>query len=209
MKPCTSLLALLGVLVAAPAHATVVKWMSLADKTQISPVVVHGIIERVDTEWEVVGAKVRTVATVRVVEAIKGDLAKDERILLRRGGGRIGTFEQTAPGLSVYEPGEEVVLFLEPYGPYLIEIGIGIGKYDVGSDGRSKWVHFAPNVAELKPAEAGRQAKIEDAQPMEPVKLERFLKEVRSYARGIPTAPVAQPRKGASLKAPLPTLPSR
>lgn len=209
MKFSTPLLALFGVLISAPAQATVVKWMSLAEKTQISAVVVHGTIERVESEWEVEGAKVRTVATVLVKEAIKGDLKPGERFVLRRGGGKIGDFEQTAPGLSEYEPGEEVILFLEPYGPFLIEVGIGIGKYDVDFDGRQHWVNFKPRVAALKPSTDGRPAQIEELEPMEATRLDAFLKEVRSYARGIPTDTVVKPRKGASLKAPLPTVQGR
>jgi hypothetical protein len=199
--------ALLGLLVPSLAGATVVRWLSLDQKTLTSPVVVHGFIERVEVEWEVEGAKTRTVATVRVEEAIKGDFQKGERFLMRRGGGTIGDFNQTAPGLSTYEPGEEVVLFLEPYGPYLVEVGIGIGKYEVSSDGRNKWVTHAPKVSALK-KDGDKPARITEIQPMAPERLEHFLKMVRSYARGLPTDPIPQPRKGASLKAP-PSLPVR
>jgi hypothetical protein len=196
-----------GVLtLAPPAEATVVRALSLREKVEVAPVVIHGVVERVEVEWEVPGARIQTLVTVKIGEAIKGGFEPGERLILRRGGGQLGDITQTAPGLSSYEPGEEVILFLEPFGPYYVAIGIGIGKYAVGQVGQEKWVSHAPNVAGVTFRE-GAPKVVEPIQPMTPEPLHQFLKTLRSYARKIPTDPTAMPRKGAVLK-PRPSVPA-
>lgn len=189
-----------------PAEATVVKAMTLAEKTEASPVVLHALVERVETDWEVPGASLQTFVTLRALETIKGDVAPGEKVTLRQGGGQLGDFIQTAPGLDAWSVGEEVVVFLEPLGPLLVPIGIGIGKYAVERRGEGKWVTHAPDVVTVRIHQD--QTMLEHAPPMTPQPLEGFLKEVRSLALGIPTADTAQPRKGAVRKAP-PALPQR
>jgi hypothetical protein len=176
----------LGLLAPLGASATVVKAMTLEEKTHSSPVVVRAIVERVESQWEVPDASIETMITVRVLECIKGDAAIGSHLIVRQGGGKIDDLVQTAPGLSTYEPGEEAVLFLEPLGAYLVEIGIGIGKYGVELKDGEPWVTHVPNVAEARFASDGRHVSIQQAQPMKPQPLSAFLKLVRSYARGIP-----------------------
>lgn len=180
------------------AQATVVKAMTLEEKTAASPLVVHAVVERVESEWEVEGARARTLITVRVLEALKGDAAPEQRLILRQGGGHIGDFHQTAPGMSKFEEGEECVLFLEPLGAMLVEIGIGIGKYGIEDRSGEKWVTFAPNVAAFRVVQ-GERGHVEHIPPMQPEQLRPFLKRVRSYAKNIPP-PQVTPRKGVTLK---------
>lgn len=187
-------------LMSAEAQATTVKLMSLLEKTEACPVVVHGIVQRVETRWAVFGARVETLVTLEVVEALKGDLAPGERITFRRGGGTIGRFTQTAPGLSRYEEGEEVIMFLEPYLETYVAIGIGIGKYEVETTaGGQKYVFHDPKVAAVR-FDADQPIEVEPHPAMEPEPLHLFLKRVRSFARGIPTHTPVRPAKGASLK---------
>lgn len=211
LPPCRRILAAIPMAMAvlatgAPAEATVVRALTLAQKVDVAPVVIHGVVERVDTAWRLYGAQVETRVTIRVVETIKGDFAKNERILLLRGGGTIDDFTQTAPGLSEYEPGEEVVMFLEPLGAAFVAIGIGIGKYEVRVEAGERTVHHAPAVG-LAQQDAEGRTEVYEARPMEPAALGAFLKELRSLARGQRTIPAIAP-KGATLKAPLP-LPGR
>ena len=71
-----------------------------------------------------------------------------------KGGGTVDGFTQTAPGLSVFEEGEEVIMFLEPYRETYVPIGIGIGEYEVRSTkgGRklvttaSSWPDASPSI---------------------------------------------------------------
>lgn len=187
-------------LCSADASATTVKLMSLLEKTEACPVVVHGVVERVETRWAVFGARVETLVTLEVVEALKGDLAPGERITFRRGGGTIGEFTQTAPGLSRYEEGEEVVMFLEPYLETYVGIGIGIAKYDVEIiEGGAKYVFHDPKVAAVR-FDSDEPIEVEPHPTMEPEPLHLFLKRVRTFARGLQMHTPVRPAKGARLK---------
>lgn len=174
--------------------------MSLLEKTEACPVVVHGIVERLEPRWVVPGARVETLITIQVLESIKGEIPARERFTFRRGGGTIGDFTQTAPGLSPYEEGEEVILFLEPYLETYVEIGIGIGKYDVEVlPGGAKYVVHSPDVAAVR-FSSDQPMRIEHHPVMEPVPLHDFLKLVRSYARSIPTQVVRPRKEGVTIK---------
>ncbi len=190
----------LGVLLLAPdAHATTVKLMSLLEKTEASPLVVHGVVERVETGWAVFGARVETRITLKVLEAIKGGVPAGERLTFRQGGGTVDGFTQTAPGLSTFEEGEEVIMFLEPYLETYVPIGIGVGKYEVQVSNGEKYVFHDPHVAAVR-FDATQPITIEPYPAMRPEPLALFLKRLRSYARGIPTHEVVQPRKGGIIK---------
>lgn len=191
--PVSWALLCVGALIALPAHATVVKAMSLEEKCQASPVIVHALVERSEVDWEVIGASVMTLVTVKVVEGLRGDVAPGQTLVLQLGGGQIGDLHVEVPGTNHYEPGEEVVLFLEPLGARYVEIGVGIGKYDVETAGREKWVSFAPKVAAVRLGQ-GSHAVPEPIPPMEPERLSSFLKRVRSHVAGIPVG-VTSPRK--------------
>ncbi len=183
------------------AEATVVKMMSLLEKTESAPVVVYGSVERVSTEWAVYGAQLQTLITIKVIEGIKGGSEAGDLLVVTRGGGRLGDFHQTAPGLVEYKAGQEVVLFLEPLGAHLVAIGIGIGTYPIEQRGADRWVTHNPKVAGVR-FNAKQPMRVERIQAMTPEPLDRFLKRVRSYARNISTEPVVRPRKGARLKNP-------
>lgn len=187
------------------AHATVVKTLSLKEKVEVSAVIIHGVVQRVDVEWERPGAFVRTMITVKVIEALKGGHEPGDAVIVYRGGGGIGDFHQTAPGLSEYEPGEELVLFLEPLGPHYVGIGIGIAKYEISVQRGEKIVTHRPNVSGATFRD-GQPPVIEPIEPMPPTALPAFLKQVRSLAHKISSAPRPSPKKGARLKD-KPTLP--
>jgi hypothetical protein len=173
-----------GALLFAPeAHATTVKLMSLVEKTEACPVVVHGVIERVESRWAVFGARVETVVTLAVIESIKGNYRRGERVVFRQGGGTVEGFTQTAPGLSVFEEGEEVIMFLEPYLETLVPIGIGIGEYEVRNTRAGKYVFHDPKVAAVRYSSEAPM-KIEAHPTMQPELLSTFLERIRSYARG-------------------------
>ncbi len=175
---------------AIPAEATTVRAQSLEEKVETAAVIVHARVERVTTEWEIPDAKMHTLITMRVLEGIKGEFQPGERIIVRRGGGKIGDMEVSAPGLAQYSPGEDVVMFLEPYDAYYVAIGIGVGTYDVKPARDQPWVHHAPNVSGVRFID-GRTPRIEPILPMVPEPLSVFLKKIRSHARKIPMAPRA------------------
>ena len=184
----------LGLAAPAPANATVVKASSLIEKVELAPVIIHGTVERIETRWVVPGARLETLVTLNVIEAIKGDFSPKERVTFRRGGGEKDGFTQTAPGLAEYELGEEVIMFLEPLGASYVAIGIGIGKYAVEPWGEGKFVTHDPDVAELRYDEIlEKPHPIRKALAMQPEPLSDFKKRLRSYARGFRKAPAIDP----------------
>lgn len=194
----------LGSLAPGAAHATVVKALTLYEKAQVAAVVVHATVERAEPAWEIEGGSVKTLVTLKVIASLKGGARPGDRLIVRQSGGKIGDFEHHIPGVSTWEPGEEVIMFLEPLGPYLVEIGIGIGKYEIETDGAKKWVTHDPKVA-LARIEPGKGMVIEESGPMVPELLPDFLKRVRTYVAGIQT-PAGAAKKEPKLKE-LPALP--
>lgn len=190
------------ILAAADASATVVESLSLYEKTQVAPLVVHARVARIEPVLADHGGAIETRVTFVVLEALKGRADPGQRVIVRQSGGTIGDFEHVVPGVSRWEPGEEAIMFLEPLGSMLVEIGIGIGKYGVEVRGGDKWVTHNPNVA-LARIEDGKAMDIEHAQPMTPEPIALFKKRVRSYAKGI-TAPTASP---TTIRTPKPALP--
>lgn len=187
---------------ASPADATVVRALTLLEKTRVSALVVRGTAEQITPAWDRDGAAVQTLIRFRVDEVLKGDARPGQRIVLRQAGGKIGDFDHRVPGVSQWTPGERAILFLEPLGAQHVEIGIGIGKYEIVGDGKNDWVHHDPDVS-VAWIEPGQPMRIEEAPRMEPVRLEQFTKRVRSYAIEI-TAPT---RSKADILRPRATLP--
>ncbi|MCA2977613.1 MAG: hypothetical protein INH37_04965 [Myxococcaceae bacterium] len=105
------LAALLSVLPLA-ASATVVLAMSMEEMTVRSPVVVRGVVHRVDPQWTEGRTGIWTYAEVVVKEVLKGGARAT--VLVKQPGGVIGDVGQRVSGVATFAPGEEVVLFLEP-----------------------------------------------------------------------------------------------
>jgi hypothetical protein len=177
---------ILALICSTPASATVVKALTLQEKVAVSPLIVHAEVERIEIEWEVPDAAISTFITLRVIDSLKGGMSPDARIIVRQQGGTIGAFTQHVSGMSEFELGEEVVLFLEPNGPHYVEVGIGIAKYAVTSSGGQKWVRHTPQVSAAR-FEAGRIVRIEAAEPMGPEPLARFLDDVQKLVNAAPT----------------------
>jgi hypothetical protein len=169
-------------------EATVVKAHSLFEKTDIAKLIVKGRVESVRSEWFVENASAHTLVTLRVSETIKGQVPKSKRIIVRQAGGKIGDFEHRVDGISRWESNEEVILFLEPLKTvknrsFFVELGIGIGKYEILKRGKTAWVHHNPRVA-LAHVSDDNKMTIEPAAPEKPIELKAFLTKVRDYVRG-------------------------
>jgi hypothetical protein len=182
-----------------PAEATVVRAMTLREKAETAPVIVHGVVEHVASAFTLDERRIRTTVVLHVIEGLKGGAEPGERLTFVRGGGRVGEHWQHAPGLAEYAAGDEVILFLEPLGATLVAIGIGIGTYeveveDLGAGPEPVVVHH-PEVAGLRYDAEGRPGRIEPLPPMRPEPLATFKKRVRSYVAGVPDRPVVLPRK--------------
>lgn len=187
-------------LFAGPAHATVVQALSLREKTEKAPVIVHAVVRQMSVAWSDDHARIRTHLDVEVLECLRGAFEPGAVLPVHRGGGRIGQTWQWAPGLAEYAVGDEVVLFLEPLGAEFVSIGIGIGTYrveqkDLGR-GLEPVVQHRPDVAGVRyQSGAPVQPRPEAVAPMRPEPLALFLKRVRSFALGRDDRPVVLPRK--------------
>jgi len=120
----------LAVLFAAPAWTTVLQYLDVEQMSEIAAVVTVGEVERVQASWNADHTKIYTRVTVRPTEIIKGDrdLAS---VTLKLIGGRVGDAVAELPGTPQFEPGQRVLLFLEPRRDadgYLI-IGLFQGLY--------------------------------------------------------------------------------
>ena len=183
---------------ATPATATVVQSLSLYEKVQYSPLIVRGVAERVRPSWEAEGRSVQTLVTFRVTQVIKGQADKGDLLIIQQPGGTIGDFEHRVPGVSQWRDQQEAIMFLEPAGPYLVELGIGIGKYDVERSAKGAVVTHNPSVA-LATVEPSGELKIAPADPMKPEALSQFVKRLTGYAKkiarpNIEKKPIRHPR---------------
>jgi hypothetical protein len=158
-----------------PAHATVVRALSVPEKARIAQAIVVAKVERAEPRWMVEGGAIKTLVTLSVETAIKGKLAAKQKITVVVPGGKIGELVHEVPGVSRYVAGERAVLFLEPHPDGWVELGIGIGKYDVS---KKQIVTHTPLVAQMR-AVRGEPSKIEPGTPMPPTTLTKFLAEVR------------------------------
>ncbi|MCB9655356.1 MAG: hypothetical protein H6729_14650 [Deltaproteobacteria bacterium] len=155
MTALMSTLALAIAFGAAPARrasATVVRALSLAEKTSLAPVVVHAKVERTTAVEAGLRGGIETHILIRVVESIKGGFDPGRTLVVRQSGGQVGRQTSSVSGAATYQVGEEVVLFLEPLnrGEMFVAIGVGIGKYDVAYADGQAWVRHAPKVAALR-----------------------------------------------------------
>lgn len=184
--PALPFLLALGLIAHAPrpAGATVVRALSLEEKTYAAPVIIHATVERVESAWEIPDSSLHTLVTVRVLESLRGGFAPGDRLTIRQLGGDMGDLHQVVSGQSRYEPAEEVVLFLEPSGPDYVEIGVGIAKYAIDrfpspEANGERLVRHAPEVAEAHLAAGGAVRMIAPVTPMVPEPLPRFLARLR------------------------------
>jgi hypothetical protein len=209
--PAPAALALLVALAPSlPAAATVVRGLSLAEKTDVAQLVVLATATARETRWVIEGGSTETRVTVKLDEVLKGKASRGETITLLLQGGEIGEFRHEVPGMSTWSVGEQAVLFLErlPDGLY-VELGVGIGKYSVSGPSEARVVTHAPRVA-LAFVDLVQGTRVEAPTPMKPTKLADFLKEVRSLLtrhKATPKVPTtAAPRAPAQ---PTPVTPAR
>jgi hypothetical protein len=132
-------------LAAGEGRATTVQTLDLEGKIRRAHRVVHGRVLTVTPTIDPRGRGVRSEIAIDVLTSWKGALPP--RILLRRAGGTLGHLTTWGDGLVRYDPGEEVFLFLEPHpdGGW-VSIGVGIGTYHVGADGRLQGADLEPGL---------------------------------------------------------------
>ncbi|MGE0784799.1 MAG: hypothetical protein AB7S26_03850 [Sandaracinaceae bacterium] len=189
--PPTRALAMGGVavaivaLVASHAEATVLVDVSLEDMARDADVIVVGRVIRSEAQLvldPVRGADPHTLTTVQVSEWIVGP--GGATVVVDELGGEVAGQGLAIAGTARYEPGQEVVLFLERAGTRLRTYGMALGRFEI-----RRGVGGAPDSAfrdlhgvAFATWQGGRMELEERAEPA--VSLDTFLAYVRSIANG-------------------------
>jgi hypothetical protein len=123
-------------LLPAAAHATVILPIEFRELVMTAPVIVHGQVVDVRSEWVDGRRSVETFVTVAASEYLKGNLG--ERMTFRVPGGQLGRYRTIFVGAPEFREGDEVVLFLKYSGPsFPYIIGLSQGAFRVVAEART------------------------------------------------------------------------
>ena len=129
----------LALLAASLAGATVLVALQVEDLAQMSPVVLVGEVNTVESGWNPGKTRIHTRVLITPVEVLKGpaDLGTVEVKFL---GGQVGETVAQLPGAPRFEVGEKVLVFLEPRKDQdgYLPVGFYQGKYKVFTDPATK-----------------------------------------------------------------------
>ena len=117
-------------------RATVIVPVDFRELVTIAPVIVHGRVVDVRSDWVDGRRSVETFVTVEAAEYLKGNLG--ERLTFKVPGGQLGRYRTVFVGAPEFQDGDEVILFLRSSGPsYPYIIGLSQGAFRVVADARS------------------------------------------------------------------------
>jgi len=164
-------------LLSAPVRATVLVPIEFRELVAVSPIILHGHVVDVRSDWIDGRRAIETIVTVEPAEYFKGDLG--DRVTFKVPGGELGRYRTIFVGAPVFAQGDEVVLFLDGTGaaqPHVV--GLSQGVFRVVPDRRSGLSLVIP------PAVMGRTDV--DAEPVvrgdiarKPVPLDTFRQAIR------------------------------
>jgi hypothetical protein len=128
------------------ASATQVVYLTPQDLGRQSELVVRGRVLSVDSHWNDKHTKIFTVTRVAVDETYKG--SPQSVVDLIQLGGTVGNIKVTVQGALQWTPGEEVLLFAEPYDGLTYQVsGLSQGKFAIRRDLRTGVVYVqAPSL---------------------------------------------------------------
>jgi hypothetical protein len=134
----------------APASATVLAPIEFRELVTSSPVIVHGTVVDVRSEWVDGRRAVETFVTAQAGDYLKGDMGT--RLTFKVPGGQLGRYRTVFVGAPTFQPGDEVVVFLKSNGPsYPFIIGLSQGLFRVVSDASSGRRLVTPPAVVAKP----------------------------------------------------------
>jgi hypothetical protein len=107
-------IALLGLLCAVPAAATVVIAQTFEEMARTSPLIIRASIGQTQSAWAVGERTIETWVEVQVTEVYKGKLKAGSTLMVRNPGGVVGAMGARVAGAARFTPGEDTLLFLEP-----------------------------------------------------------------------------------------------
>lgn len=180
MKPWLKVLAcscLATVVVVTAAAATQVAYMSPQDLGRNSEVVFRGRVLSVDSYWNDKHTKIFTRTRIASDETYKG--SSQSVVDVVQLGGTVDNIKVTVHGALQWKPGEEVLLFLEPYDAFTYQVlGLSQGKFAIKRDARTgaAYVQAPPMEGVTVLGTPTPQAPAETQAP-ERIPLERFVNQ--------------------------------
>jgi len=123
----------LALLLAAPARASLAYDLDVAALTAQAGLVARAKVVSRRSYWSQDGRRIVTESVLGVRGILKGQERSAELRVVQPGGAVDGVAQQVS-GAAIFEPGEEVLVFLEradPARPYVV-VGMALGKYRVG-----------------------------------------------------------------------------
>lgn len=128
---------LLALAIAQVASATTLVAQDVAALTKASTVVVRAKVLASQARWTSDRARIITDTELEVLSTWKG--AASQRLVVMQPGGIVGEVGQKVEGAARFEPGEEVVVFLEPRGQRFTVAGMAQGLFHLerSSDGKA------------------------------------------------------------------------
>jgi len=165
------------VLVPAALRATVLVPIEFRELVNTAPIIAHGQVVDVQSDWSSGRLAVETFVTLHVDEYLKGNLGSE--ITIRVPGGRLGRYRTITVGAPVFERGEEVVLFLNTGAPfYPTIVGLSQGAFRVVTlPGNTARVVTPPAVMSVPGADA--QPVVRGDPARRPVAIDQFRSIVR------------------------------
>lgn len=161
---------------ASPALATMVLHLEIEDLIPLSPLVVVGQVNTIEASWNADRTKIYTRVSVTVEEQLRGSAAAAVVEIKLIGGNVDGTLAEM-PGAPRFEPGERVLLFLEPRkdSDGYLPVGLFQGKFQVFRDPKSGLDLLLRDEPGRGVTVVGGTAKVQAA---------RSLREVRALCKG-------------------------
>jgi hypothetical protein len=135
---------LVGVLLAASAHATVLVPADLGELSRDARAIARGRVIAVDPQWTGDHRTIETVVSLEVDAYLKGSLGPV--LQFRVPGGSLGRFRSIMVGAPEFEVDQQVVVFLGAQGPSVPHVlGLSQGVFRiVAATGGSGWLVSPP-----------------------------------------------------------------
>ena len=120
-------------LTAPSAFATLAFSLTTAEMTRNADEIVIGKVANIESNWEDGGKKIYSYVEVQVSESLKG--VESQTVLIRQLGGEVGDIGQRIEGLSTFDSGEEILVFLKENSTGELQVvGMSQGKYRIITD---------------------------------------------------------------------------
>jgi hypothetical protein len=166
----------LFVILSVAAQATVLLPIEFRELVATAPVIVHGHVVDVRSEFVDGRRAVETFVTIEASDYLKGNLG--DHVTIRVPGGQLGRYRTVFVGAPEFREGDELVLFLKSSGspvPYIV--GLSQGAYRVVVDQRGRHMVTTPVVMSRQEGATERVVRGDPAR--QPITIEAFRGVIR------------------------------